>query len=187
MIDYNFKDLIKKKLLIKGGVGTGKTRLTDKLLHQCVELLPAEHVTVMDFAPTRRKVGVLMVGGSLSLLKGVRYLRPSKVWAPRLEGKTKEEVLELAHLNALSIEELFQIYKKSPTPILFINDLTLYLHAGSLERLLEVVSVAGTFVCNAYEGHQLSEDKGSGISDRERRLLKDFERYMDIVIDLNRK
>lgn len=187
MIEYSFKDMVGKKVLIKGEVGTGKTRLTSALLRQCVELLPTRHVTVMDFAPSRRQIEGLMIGGTLSSLKGVEYLRPPTVWAPRLDGKTKAEVLELAEKNALSIDILLQRFKKSPTPVLFINDLTIYFHAGSLENLLDVVRATETFVSNAYEGIQLAKDKGSGISDRERRLLRDFERYMDVIIDLNKK
>ncbi|MEM3365275.1 MAG: hypothetical protein QXM93_02515 [Candidatus Methanomethyliaceae archaeon] len=183
--DINFKDLVGKRVLIKGDVGTGKTRLTEKLLQSAVKFLPPGHITVIDLAPQRRVVGVFSVGGTISVPNEVKYLRPSKVWAPRLEGKTKDEVMALAKANAESIEVLFDFFIKSPSPVLFINDLTLYLHAGSLERLLETIKLADTFVGNAYEGRRLQDDKGSGISECERDLLKRLEEFMDIVIDLN--
>ncbi len=186
MKDYSFKDLIGKKMLIKGGVGTGKTRLTEMLLQQSTQILPTGNITVIDLAPPRRFIGQLVIGGTLSVPNEVKYLRPSRIWAPRLDGKTKEEVVELAKSNAAAIEKIFDIYARAPTPVLFINDLTLYLHAGSMEVLLKAVKCADTLVCNAYEGHQLSEDKGSGISEREKKLLRDLERFMDIIVDLNK-
>ncbi|MCX8181863.1 MAG: hypothetical protein N3D12_01965 [Candidatus Methanomethyliaceae archaeon] len=183
--DVDFKTLIGKKTLIKGDVGTGKTRLTENILQTAVKFLPPGHITVIDLAPQRMIVGDLRVGGSISVPNEVKYLRPSKVWAPRLEGKTKEEVTALARANARSIEAIFDFFTRSPSPVLFINDLTLYLHAGSLERLLETIKLADTFVGNAYEGRKLQEDKGSGISERERLLLKKLEGFMDVIIDMN--
>lgn len=183
--DYDFKDLIGKKTLIKGDVGKGKTRLTESLLLSAVKLLPAGHITVIDLAPQRRVVGELWVGGTISVPNEVKYLRPSKVWAPRLEGRTKDEVVALAQKNAEFIEAVFDFFARSPSPVLFINDLTLYFHAGSLERLLEVIKLADTFVGNGYEGRELRDDKGSGISEREALLLKKLESFMDVIIDLN--
>ncbi|MGB9592429.1 MAG: hypothetical protein ACPL1K_07920 [Candidatus Kryptoniota bacterium] len=184
--DYNFSDLIGKRTLIKGDVGTGKTRLTESLLRKAAEGFPTGHITVIDLAPERISTGMYLVGGTMSVPNEIKYLRPSKIWAPRLEGRTKEEVILLAKANAEAIEAVFDIFKKTPTPILFINDLTIYLHAGPLERLIEVIKMADTFVGNAYEGLGLKDDKGSGISERERSLLKKLEGSMNIVIDLNR-
>lgn len=181
-----FSDFIGKRTLIKGDVGTGKTRLTESLLRRAAEVFPTGHITVIDLAPERRSAGMRLVGGTMSVPNEVKYLRPSKIWAPRLEGRTKEEVVSLAKANAEAIETIFDIFKNTPTPILFINDLTIYLHAGSLERLIEVIEMADTFVGNAYEGLGLKEDKGSGISERERSLLKQLEGFMNVVIDLNK-
>lgn len=182
---YNFKDLIGKRTLIKGDVGTGKTRLTENFLLAAVNFFPPGHITVIDLAPQRRVVGEIWVGGTISVPNEIRYLRPSMVWAPRLDGKTKEDIIRLANENAESIEKLLDFFIKSPSPILFMNDLTLYLHAGSLEKLLKIIKLAETFVGNAYEGRGLREDKGSGISEREWLLVKQLEGFMDIIIDLN--
>lgn len=179
-----FKDLMGKKTIIKGEAGSGKTKLTEKLINEALAFFPPYKITVMDLAPPRIIVGSSTIGGHVNAPLGVNYLKPERIYAPRIEGRTKEEVLEFAKKNAESIEKIFSIFKLSPSPVLFMNDVTIYLHAGSLERLLEVIGLAETFICNAYEGKKLSDDKGSGISEREKSMLRKLEEHMDVIITI---
>jgi len=173
------------KWLIIGDVGTGKTALTADILRRMVRRGYAEKITVIDMAPA--KIGP--IGGPISqytrAVKKVRYLRPSNVYAPRLMGKEGEDVLKLAELNMRNIEPLIDAYIASPSPILIINDVTIYLHKGSLERLLLCIDKAETAVVNAYYGDSLSDDKGSGLTNREREVVKALMTIFPITINLN--
>lgn len=185
---YRFEAFRGKKVLIKGDVGSGKTALTARLLRQAVRQTPHGTITVIDMAPDRHVESGDSVGGTLlesnKPLLGVTFLRPEKVWAPRLEGRTKQETLRLALANARALGRLLERYLKASTSVLFVNDLTLYLHAGSMAKLLGAIRAAGTFVGNAYQDSYFANDRGSGLTERERRLLTKLERHMDVVIRL---
>ena len=187
MASNSFTTFIHKKVLVKGEAGSGKTLFMQNLLREAVESLPRGSITLIDLAPERKIVGEKKIGGPIGLgeLEGkMNYMRPAKLHAPRLEGKTREKVVQLARENAEKIDAMLDRFLDAPTNVLFVNDLTMYLHSGSLKKMLKVVDRANTFIGNAYEGILLAEDKGSGISETELRLLKKLEGSMDIVITL---
>jgi hypothetical protein len=184
---YVFEDLLSKKVLIEGDVGSGKTHLTRILLIQATELLPSGSITVIDMAPHRRRLDRDYAGGALrkgKWITHVRYLRSAFIKPPRLDGRTKEEVLDLAKSNAAELRKLLQAFLNKPSDTLFINDLTLYLHSGDAEFLFFVLAKASTFIANAYEGSRLLDDRDSGISSRERHLVSELEKRMDLTIRL---
>jgi hypothetical protein len=179
---YGFEDLLGKKVLIVGDVGSGKTDLTRVLLIQASELL-----TVIDMAPRRRKIGRNYAGGAIrkgEWVAHVRYLRSVPINAPRLDGRMKDEVLDIAKSNAVKLRKLLQAFLNRPSDTLFINDLTMYLHAGDAEFLFCAAEIANTFIANAYKGRRLLEDKGSRLSSRERYLVTELEKRMDLTIRL---
>jgi hypothetical protein len=107
------------------------------------------------------------------------------VRAPRLEGRDRDEVLRLAEENARAISAIFHEYlREGPRGILFINDVSLYLHRGELGLLISVISKANTSILNGYYGSRLEEDKGSGISERERALMGDLAERMDLILEM---
>lgn len=154
-----------------GETGRGKTRLTARLLEELVSALGPDKVTAIDMAPTAVP-GFARLSAYTRVVERVRYLAPPVVRAPRLEGRSAEEVLALAEENRVAIEPLLDAYLSDPTPALVINDLTIYLHAGSVDKILRCAENAETFLANAYSGRALSDDKGSGVTERERRLLE---------------
>lgn len=175
-------------MLIVGDVGSGKTLLTANFLDQTVDKGYAPQVTVIDMAPPAMKIQGVMAGGTLadftkSVLK-VRYLKPVEVKAPRLTAKTSEELKQLAEFNRQIIEPLLTKFLHEPTPFLFINDVSIYLQAGGLEKLLKVIRKAQTFIANGYLGRKLEEDFGTGTSNRERDLMNKLLKKMDVVIKL---
>ncbi|MDH7556479.1 MAG: helicase HerA domain-containing protein [Candidatus Methanosuratincola sp.] len=174
-----------KKTLIRGDVGKGKTRLLSRLLSEAAESEGAGSITVIDMAPGERSVGERKVGGQLVIpaLPVARYIAPERVVAPRLEGATAEEVVRLAMRNASALEPCLAQYIASPTPVLFVNDLTIYLQCGKAELLGEAITLAKTFVGAAYWG-DFFDDKGSGINEKERLLLGKLIGLFDIVVDL---
>jgi GTPase SAR1 family protein len=178
-------DIIGKKVLIIGEAGSGKTMLAAKLLQKLTSILNPEEITVIDLAPER----IGYIGGKLKeyvdLIGKVRYFSPLKVYTPRLSGASREEVLRYAELNRENMEPLLKEFIKNPTNILVINDVTLYLHSGELEVILNCVKKAKTFLATAYYGSKLAEDLGTGISLRERLLTDKLATFMDFVVKID--
>jgi KaiC/GvpD/RAD55 family RecA-like ATPase len=172
--DFNFNNLRGRKTLITGDVGTGKTVLTANLLDEAVSHGFGSIITVLDIAPTVN-LGVMDIGSNLEefsrSISSVRYVRPSIIRAPRLEGRSSEEVLRLAEENAYIIDRWLDELIKNVNPVLFVNDLTLYLQAGEPQRIIELFKASETVVANAYRGQRLRNDQGSGLSEREERAL----------------
>jgi len=185
-MEYSFRDLLGKRTLIMGDVRTGKTRLTAELLEEAVELGFSGVITVVDMAPKTRAVEGRTIGGRLSELTKahgkVRYLTPPRVETPRLTATSAEELLSLARLNVERIDPLLEDYVAAPSPVLLVNDISIYLQAGSAETILRVVGRAETFIANGYYGGYFSQDLGTGVSRKERDGMDLLASQMDIVI-----
>jgi len=161
-----FKDLLGKRVVITGEVGVGKTKLLASLIDEAA-FESNLRVVVLDLAPEVH-IGSETIGASVKTysreLHQVIYLRPTTVFAPRLQGRNREEVLDLAAKNASSIEPLLITLASNPPDVLFIDDLTIYLQAGKIEPLIKLISTIRTFIATSYKGKKLLDDKGSGIS-----------------------
>ena len=176
-------DIIGLKIMIVGDVGRGKTLLTAHILDELVDMSYKDDITVIDLGPERCGVGYRLEHYS-KRVNMVRTLIPNCLKAPRLEGETAEDVTRIAEDNVRRIEPLFQQFLSSPTPILIINDLSIYLQAGPVETVLQLINKSDTFVANSYLGEKLSNDHGSGLSERERRAVLILTEKMDRVIHL---
>jgi hypothetical protein len=178
-----FEDVLNRFVLIAGEVNRGKTTLTRKVF----DLYRRHHggpVTVVDLAPTivpplNAGQGI---GGKLSISAspGIRYFH-DRIHAPRLESKGEREALELAEENRLVIESLFEKAFQENVKALFINDCSLYLHAGDPKKMLQWVRAAETAVVNGYYGESL----GSGsVTAREKAGMEYLMKRCDRVIRL---
>lgn len=149
----------------------------------------SDRIAVIDPSPDIGLPSGEVIGAPLTRYMAigppVEYIRPSRIRAPRLEGRDGAEVLRLAEENAKAIGALFGEYLRGAREILFINDVSLYLHRGDLGLLLSALSKANTAVLNGYYGTRLEEDKGSGISRRERALMEELANGMDLVIEMD--
>jgi len=166
------------KILIIGEIGVGKTKLTVKFVKTLITLGLDKMITIIDLAPNYKGVGLPMDIPS----DNIRCLRPITIYAPRLMGTTCEEIWKYAKHNAMASEHLIREYIKHPTPILVMNDLTIYLHAGSLSLLYEAIKSSKLFIGNAYYGLRL-KDK-CGLWERERTAVEKLIERMDIVCHL---
>ena len=110
------------------------------------------------------------IGGKLSISTDSELIYlTAAIAAPRLTGKDEDHTQRLAEENARRIEALFIRLRTCRKKILFVNDVTLYLHAGDLGRLVGFLESAGTCVLNAYHGKTFSP---SAITCRENELLE---------------
>jgi energy-coupling factor transporter ATP-binding protein EcfA2 len=177
-------DILGRKTLITGESGSGKTKLAARLLEELTLLIRPEKITVVDLAP--RRVG--RIGGKIpdyaDVGSKVRYLSPEIVYTPRLTGESCEQVLHLARLNRKNMEPLLNQFIQNPTEALIVNDITLYLHLGKLEKVLDCVRVARTFLATAYYGSKLANDFGAGISSREERQTDKLAAFMDLTVKI---
>ncbi len=174
------------KTLIVGEVGSGKTALTASLLAQALEAEPIDAITVLDFAPESFMVRGIRVGGVISeyiqLPGGLRYLK-ARVRGPRLQSRSRGEALAIAEENARETSRLLEAYVRDPTPVLFINDLTIHLHAGSVMLAARALEEAQTAVVNAYMGSRIPAEPPE-IARRERRGVAELAKVVDAIIEL---
>jgi len=181
----DFRKMLGKRALIVGEAGSGKTRVLASFLDFLVERGLEREVTLIELAPGLEEIGRPLETYTRNVFR-VRYLRPRKIYPPRLLGKTAEEVLSYAERNYREARRLLSIFSASPSKILLINDLTTFLHFGNPEEILEAIRACETFAATAYEGEVLRDDKGSGITMREKKALSRLKPEMDLVIKLSK-
>jgi len=157
-----------RKTLIIGEVNTGKTAYLAEILNRFLEGGETD-LTVMDMAPE----SVKGIGGKMTMkeTKSISYCTTQIV----------DEVEALAEHNAKLIEGVFTEYVKSPSKVLFINDVSLYLQAGDLHKLLLWINSTPTVIMNGYYGFSLGEGE---LGKRERQNMKALQKRCDRVIEL---
>ena len=170
---WKFTDLEHHTCLILGELSTGKTSLTQTYLDEAIHL--RRSVAVIDMAPERKKG----VGGKLvcnSNAETCDYYTTAIV-TPRLSGKTEKVIVDLAELNKKRIEDIFNKYK--PRDILFINDVSIYLQRGDVERIVSLISLSETCIMNGYFGISLGEET---FSQEERNKMIELQKHCSKII-----
>ena len=154
-----------KKTIIIGEVNTGKTAYLGKILSRFLEEGETD-LTVIDMAPE----SVKGIGGKMGTggIKSISYYT-AQIVAPRLVGRTMNEVERLAENNAKLIDDILLEYVKNPSKVLFINDISLYLQAGNLNKLFSFLYSTPTVIMNGYYGSSLG---GGKFGKRERKSMK---------------
>ena len=175
-------DFLGKWTLIVGDVNTGKTTIAAKMLKDLCDAGLSPRIAIVDLAPEitgafasgKKMKGV---GGRLAPppMTGVVCLS-TRLDPPRLSSRNDEEAVTKAKLNAEKIDELFEEFNGFSRDILFVNDVSMYLQAGTAEKLVRLMEKASTLIANGYYGEKL----GSGIvSERERREMEALMEYVE--------
>jgi hypothetical protein len=182
------RELLNRFTLIAGEVNSGKTALTRRILEVYVREQGGP-LTVVDLAPrlglspTAADRSNRGVGGVLEAPMTAQARRfDGPVRAPRLKGRDAEEALQMASENARVIECIFREALQAEAKALFINDCSLYLHAGDPRKMLAWIRSADTAVVNGYYGDSLG---GGPISIREKKGMNFLMRQCDRLIRLS--
>ena len=155
-----------KRTLILGDINSGKTEKTVRILQEFIRAGYSEEVAVLDLSPEP----VNGVGGKMPPPSdGAIVYLTANIIAPRITGRTEKHIRDLARQNARAIDMLFAELKKHEKKILFVNDATLYFHAGNLAIFLKMLEGAATQIINAYRGDTFKE---TPITRREKQLTK---------------
>jgi len=177
---------LERRTLILGDVNTGKTALTSRILEAMCEAGLGERIMALDLAPeippeVLVEKDLVGVGGFLKVpeARGVLYSRP-RILPPRLMAKRPEEAISIAQENLEAIEAILERLPEA-RDILFVNDMSLYLHAGDATRLISLLSKFDTVVANAYRGTKLPQGP---ISSREREQVDILAHFFDLVVEL---
>ena len=188
MPGIQLEDYLDRKTLILGDVNTGKTTLTRKVLEALLRSRDlAGRIAIVDLAPDisvklAKEKGLIGVGGKLLPPEGQDILYLSgQLEPPRLSSKTEEEAIEKARKNRQIIEDLLR--KVQARDILLVNDVSIYLQAGTTESLTRWLDQAATVIANGYWGERLG---GGALTKRERaetaKLKTYFERTGRVLI-----
>ncbi|MBS7637458.1 hypothetical protein KEJ49_00990 [Candidatus Bathyarchaeota archaeon] len=178
-----------KRALIVGDVGVGKTGMTIRILCDALSKGYSRDITIVDMAPRSMEYQGRRIGGCISemikLPRDVRYLQPKGIVAPRLSASSPSQLLLMVEANRRSIEPLLREFLDDPTPILFVNDVSIYFQSGCYKAVFDALEASKTFIGNGYYGSSLSFDYGTGVSKVERYLMELLLSKMDIVINLS--
>ena len=171
-------------ILIVGEVNSGKTTYTARLLQAYLLRFP-EPVAVVDLAPRLPQSSAHPafrpgIGSRLTIPESPRvHCFSTDVAAPRLQAESMEERRLLAEENARRIASLLVHVDASKFPAVFVNDVSLYLQAGSVKNLLEWLDGFSTRVVNGYYGVSLGTD---AFSARERSGMEQLMRRCDRLV-----
>jgi len=192
MSDFHLEDYLNRKTLILGDVNTGKTTLTRKVLEALCRQDLGKRIAIVDMAPEvpeklAYEKGLIGVGGKLTPPEGhdILYLG-GHFEPPRLSSKTEEEAMEKARQNQRIVEGLFRKLNFQLRDILLVNDVSMYLQAGTTESLTRWLDQATTVIANGYWGKRLG---GGTLSERERIETMKIKAYFEekgrvLIIDI---
>ncbi len=179
MEELDFKIYIGHRTLLYGETNTGKTYYTAKFVQYLLEIkkITPEDISILDFAPKLAYFNNLKIGGRIQdyyedSVKCNNINFEGEIIPPRLRAKNKNELYEYICHNFSKIYKIIDIYNNNPTPVLIINDISLYLHLGSNKYLINTINRSDTFFGNSYYGSSISSKFSKHISIREKRKVE---------------
>lgn len=163
------------KTIVYGGLASGKTRLTARLLTEALSVEEPLSIRVLDFAPPRFKAGGLEAGGRLSDHSGefgdVQFFVAEDIVGPRMAGADAGQIWIQAWRNYLICKQKLEMCLESGGSVLFFNDLSVYLHLGSTKYFLRGIDAYETVIGNTLLPVDELDDKGSGLTEVEKRKV----------------
>jgi hypothetical protein len=182
MAEIHLADYLNRKTLILGDINTGKTTLTRAILEALCRRDLGGRTAIVDMAPEisetlAREKGLSGVGGKLTPPEGHGILYLGGHFAPpRLSSKTEAEATAKAQQNRRTIDELFRKLEEKSRDILLVNDVSIYLQAGTAENLTHRLDRVATLIVNGYRGRRLG---GGELTERERTETEKLKTYFE--------
>lgn len=154
-------DCLGQKLLILGDVNSGKTTFTRRMLQDLCARGFGSRIAIVDLAPAippeiAAARGDRGAGGALAAdaATGVLLVHPV-LQAPRLTSSSESQARQKAADNKERIDAAWPDFLAAGRDILFLNDASLYLQAGSAGLLVARIQEMRTVVASGYFGARL--------------------------------
>ncbi|MFX1238300.1 MAG: hypothetical protein ACFE8P_11345, partial [Promethearchaeota archaeon] len=98
---------------------------------------------------------------------------------PRLTSNNKKELKNHARHNYNITKNALKQYQNNPTSFLIINDISIFLHLGSVKRFLKLIKKARTFYGNAYYGTSIKSGSFKSFSRKEQQKVRQLIRKIE--------
>jgi len=175
----NFKKYVGNHTLLYGENNTKKSYYTAKFVQFLIETKKVSpiSISILDFAPKSQVIDNKSIGGKLedyyeNITNCCYYKVKGEIIPPRLKAKNKEELYSYACHNYKLTIDILKKYNNNPTPILIINDISIYLHIGNKNYLIETINQSKTFFGNTYYGESINKTFSKLYSLKERASVK---------------
>jgi hypothetical protein len=179
MEELDFENYVGHRTLLYGETNTGKTYYTAKFVQYLLEIkrINPKDISILDFAPKLAYYNNLKIGGRIQdyyenseKCNNINF--KGEIIPPRLKATNKKEIYDHMCHNFNKIYEIIEIYNSSPTLVLIINDISLFLHLGSNQYLINTINKSDTFFGNSYYGSSISSKFSKLVSIKEKRKVE---------------
>ncbi|MHA1985557.1 MAG: hypothetical protein ACW98D_02860 [Promethearchaeota archaeon] len=178
---FDYNNLQGCHTLIYGETNTKKTYYTAQFVQFLIELkdIAPKDITILDFAPNLVITEEMKIGGKIQdfykkSIKCRNIFLQGEIIPPRLSSRNKTELYQIAYENYKKTSKLLNYFNEDPTTILIINDISIYLHMGSLDLLLKAINNSATFFGNSYYGSSIKKDFATLFSRREKKRVENL-------------
>ena len=175
----NYQELIGHQIFLYGETNTKKTYYTAKFVQFLIESrhVDPKEISILDFAPPQNIINNIKIGGKIKdfykdSIKCNNLSFEGEIIPPRLKAKNIKELYVNACKNFKKTYTILNLFIKNPTSILIINDISIYLHIGNKQLLIESIKKSNTFFGNSYYGSSIKSDFTNLFSRREKRIVE---------------
>jgi hypothetical protein len=176
--NLDFNNFLKHHTLLYGETNTKKTLITARFVQFLLEVkgLNPREISILDFAPPLTTFDNLRIGGKIidyykNSIKCCNIFFKGEIVPPRLKSNNIDELFENICTNYKKTSQILKHFNEDPTRILVINDISIYLHIGNKNLLMDTIERTETFFGNSYYGTSIRSDFTKLISLREKRLV----------------
>jgi len=184
--DFEYKYFIGKRTLLYGETDTKKTYFTAKFIDYLIDyqqIVPKE-ISILDFAPELIMFNGLKIGGRINEFSDHYSMcnvipLEKEIIPPRLKARDKRELYQNICHNYKITSKALKIFNEKPTKLLIMNDISIYLHLGDKNYILNTIKKVNTFLGNSYYGSTIKTGFGCLLSLKEKKrvdfLIKNFD------------
>lgn len=176
---FDFNKCIGYSTILYGETNTKKTYYTAKFVEFLLESKNnnPKDICILDFAPRLNIIKGLKIGGKIEdfypeSINCNNITFEGEIIPPRLNARNKKELYKFALINYEKTHRCLEKYNEVSSPILIINDISIYLHHGQKKYLLNSIKKAETFFGNSYYGSSIRRNFAILFSLKEKHSIK---------------